>query len=172
MRLGGRFGNADLQLATCCMQPSSGCYIPQRFQDFSFSFLIKCNLPLRLAFLFHSGNRATLLEEPKAKGLDPCKAVVDFHEKHYSANICRSVTPNLGCWTTLTPPEGTELENDGCLLVAPFSAFSVKHGVFEHTDIAHHPPLKQTCGVWPPLFGRAGGHGGAAIYCSAQQAGD
>ena len=36
-----------------------------------------------------SGSRATLLEEPRAKGLDPRQGVVDFHSQHYSANICR-----------------------------------------------------------------------------------
>ncbi|GAX77819.1 hypothetical protein CEUSTIGMA_g5262.t1 [Chlamydomonas eustigma] len=37
---------------------------------------------------FSTGSRATLIEEPRKKGLDPRQAVVDFHAKYYSSNIC------------------------------------------------------------------------------------
>lgn len=36
-----------------------------------------------------SGNAETLAVQPKAAGLDVRQAVVDFHEKYYSANIMR-----------------------------------------------------------------------------------
>lgn len=48
-------------------------------------------LPWLLHTLANTGNLKTLGTDPKAKGLNVREAVVDFHRRHYSANIMKVV---------------------------------------------------------------------------------
>lgn len=38
---------------------------------------------------FYTGDIHTLLEEPRAKGIDPHKRMLEFYHQHYSANLMR-----------------------------------------------------------------------------------
>eukprot|EP00041_Stephanoeca_diplocostata_P008803 m.131877 g.131877 ORF g.131877 m.131877 type:complete len:1030 (+) comp17483_c0_seq1:47-3136(+) len=46
-----------------------------------------CSNPKHPYVKFSTGNKATLLEEPRSRGLDTREALLQFHSKYYSSNI-------------------------------------------------------------------------------------
>ena len=63
---------------------------------------------------FGTGNRVTLLDEPKTRGVDPREELLKFHHQFYSANLmalCIVGKQSLDELTSLVVPLMAEVEN-------------------------------------------------------------